>query len=141
MDEAVLDAAAPEVPEPDALGFNLAGPSADTARMGTQKLTPIRSTCDEDPALAEAVDAFVIGLGEWIDHLQDAHAEGDLTAVSEAARNHAAEAVRVGYPQLAETAGQVASSADAGDAEAARKSIGDLIELVQRIRLGHRSAA
>ena len=28
-----------------------------------------------------------------------------------------------------------------GDAEAARKSIGDLIELVQRIRLGHRSAA
>jgi hypothetical protein len=109
--------------------------------MGFQRLTPIRSTHEDDPELAAAIDNFVVGLGEWIDGLQDGHAAGALAAVAERASAHAAVAGRLGYPGLGEAASAVAASARAGDEEGSRKAIGDLTELVQRIRLGHRSAA
>jgi hypothetical protein len=109
--------------------------------MGFQRLAPIHSEREDDPELLEAIDAFVVGLGEWIDSLQDAQAAGDLWAASESARDQVVKAVRVGYPVLAAGAEKVAAAAQAGESEATRKAIGDLIELVQRIRLGHRSAA
>lgn len=109
--------------------------------MGFQRLTPIHSTHEEDEALRPAIDDFVVGLGEWIDELQDTHAAGDLVRVAAAAHPHAALAERLGYPALRDGATQVARCAEAGEDQPARKAIGDLIEIVQRIRLGHRSAA
>jgi len=109
--------------------------------MGFQRLTPIHSLHDEDPELAAEIDDFVVGLGEWIDALQDAHAAGDLSGVADRAAEQSERARRLGYPSLAEAAGEVVRGAEAGEAEASRKAIGDLIEIVQRVRLGHRSAA
>jgi hypothetical protein len=109
--------------------------------MGFQRLTPIRSAHEDDPELSAAIDAFVVGLGEWIDALQDGHAEGDLARVAERAGEHAELARRLGYPGLGEAALAVAFSARADDEEGSRKAIADLTEIVQRVRLGHRSAA
>lgn len=109
--------------------------------MEGQRLAPIHSICEDDPAVAEAIDAFVVGLGEWMDDLQDAHASGDLSAVGRSAQQHVGEAERLGYPTLAEGAEGVAQAAQQGELETTHKAISDLIEIVQRIRLGHRTAA
>ena len=114
---------------------------ADTEAMGFQRLTPIHSLHEESPELADSIDEFVVGLGEWIDGLQDSHAAQDLAEVEKRAEGHAERSDALGYPSLRDGAGAVAQAAHAGDLEAARKAIGDLIELVQRVRLGHRSAA
>ena len=109
--------------------------------MGFQRLAPIHSLHEESPELADAIDAFVLGLGEWIDGLQDSHAAGDLASVTKRAGRHAEKADALGYPSLCDGSRAVVSAAAAGEPETARKAIGDLIELVQRVRLGHRSAA
>jgi len=109
--------------------------------MGFQRLAPIHSLHEESPELADAIDAFVLGLGEWVDGLQDGCAAGDLVAVAERAGRHAEKAETLGYPSLRDGARAVAQAAGEGEPETARKAIGDLIELIQRIRLGHRSAA
>jgi hypothetical protein len=109
--------------------------------MGFQRLAPIHSLHEDDPALSESIDEFVVGLGEWVDSLQDAHAAADLAAVASRADEHARLAGSLGYPGLRDAAREIARAAGAGEAEDARKAIGDLIEIVQRVRLGHRSAA
>lgn len=109
--------------------------------MAPDRLAPIRSVHEDDPELAPSIDRFVVGLGEWIDTLQDACAAGDLKRVRDEANGQAVEAERLGYPVLAQGAAKVGVAAEQGESQATRKAIGDLIELVQRIRLGHRSAA
>ena len=109
--------------------------------MAGKRLSPIYSKHEDDPALGERIDAFVIGLGEWIDSLQDAHAEGAFARAAELARLHASEATAVGYPILQESAEALSASCDEQDEQAARKTIRDITELIQRIRLGHRTAA
>jgi hypothetical protein len=109
--------------------------------MGFQRLVPIYSLHEDDPELSGSIDDFVVGLGEWIDALQDAHATGDLASVATCAGEHALQAGTLGYPGLRDAASDIRRAAEAGEAEDARKAIGDLIEIVQRVRLGHRSAA
>ena len=109
--------------------------------MGYQRLAPIYSLHEDDPEFSEPIDDFVLGLGEWIDALQDAHAAGDFAAVCQRAGEHALASVTLGYPGLEDAARQVVRAAEAGEEESSRKAIGDLIEIVQRVRLGHRSAA
>jgi len=109
--------------------------------MGFQRLAPIHSLHEDDPELSESIDDFVVGLGEWIDALQDAHAAGDLEGVAARAGEHGRQAGTLGYPGLRDAAHEIRSAAESGEAETARKAIGDLIEIVQRVRLGHRSAA
>jgi hypothetical protein len=109
--------------------------------MGLQRLSPIHSDHEDDDALRERIDAFVLGLGEWVDALQDAHASGELSRVEGLAADHGREAHALGYPVLADATDEIVASCRASDAEAARKGIGDVTELIQRVRLGHRSAA
>jgi hypothetical protein len=106
-----------------------------------QRLTPIHSLRDDDPEVGDAIDEFVVGLGEWIDGLQDAHAAGDLAAVADLAAAQAERAEDLGYPSLGDASRDVMRSAGAGEDDASRKAISGLIEIVQRVRLGHRSAA
>jgi len=114
---------------------------ADTEAMGFQRLAPIHSLHEDDPELVDSIDDFVVGLGEWIDGLQDAYAAGDLATVALRAAEHARQAGTLGYPGLHDAARAIARAAEGGEAETSRKAIGDLIEIVQRVRLGHRSAA
>jgi hypothetical protein len=115
--------------------------------MGFQRLVPIYSLHEDDPELSGSRGGVGGGrragggLGEWIDALQDAHATGDLASVATCAGEHALQAGTLGYPGLRDAASDIRRAAEAGEAEDARKAIGDLIEIVQRVRLGHRSAA
>jgi len=109
--------------------------------MGIERPTVIHSVHEDDEALRPRIDRFVVGLGEWLDALQDAHAKEAISEVRELAVEHGRLAGELGYPGLVEAAADLEASCVAGDAEAARKTIAELTELVVRVRRGHRSAA
>jgi hypothetical protein len=101
---------------------------------------PIHSSRADDPALAEAIDAFAISLAQRVDHLQDAEAQGDLKALAAFARQLAQDAAGVGYEPLARRALEVEAAAAEEKAEDAHRSLVDLTEIARRVRLGHRGA-
>ncbi len=103
-------------------------------------LRPLYSARAEDPALSDAIDRFVLGLAEAVDHLQDAHGAGDTPGLDRLARELAAEADALGYAPLARLAQAVASSAAQEKHEEARCGLVELTEIAQRVRLGHRGA-
>ena len=104
-------------------------------------LKPIRSLREDDPAVEEALDAFILHLGERVDALQDAVLAGDDALLLEHAAGFRTEAERLGYPPLCEVLDAAREAVAGHDAEGARKAVADLTELVQRVRRGHRSAA
>ena len=107
---------------------------------GTDEDPPIHTTL-HDPDLQEVLDRFVVGLGERIDHLQDEEIAGDWRNLATLATALAADAVRFGYPPLAEAANAVEKACSAGNPEGIRKRLLELTEIGRRVRLGHRSAA
>lgn len=102
---------------------------------------PIRSLHEDDPELEDALDAFILGLGETLDDLQDAvmcQAWGQLITLTEAV---VASAQKLGYPALIEVLREIQIAAQNDDSEGARKSVGELTELAQLVRRGHHTAA
>lgn len=107
---------------------------------GQDKPRPIYSSLCEDPALQDAIDAFVVVLAERVDELQDCEARGDFPGLSERARGLQRESVRVGYEALASCAAAAAEAAGGRNGEETRKAVIELTEIAQRVRLGHRGA-
>ncbi len=101
---------------------------------------PIHSRFDDDPAHSDAIDAFVVALAERIDELQDTEAHGDWAALAQRADALAREAMRVGYPLLAESAGEAAVAARESNAELAYKALVELTDVARRVRQGHRGS-
>lgn len=101
---------------------------------------PIHSRLADDPAHADAVDAFVLGLAHRVDDLQDLEARGDYKALAEQAGSLGEDASRTGYPPLAEGAEEVRVAARSESAEATRKSLVELTDLARRVRQGHRGS-
>jgi hypothetical protein len=91
----------------------------------------LRSSREDDPAIELQIDAFVVGLGETVDALQDAEAAGQLDALRRQAEALATRTRELGYESLADAANPVA----------AHKAVADFTELSKRVRRGHRSAA
>jgi hypothetical protein len=108
---------------------------------GEQLPKPLLSTRAEEPEVEERIDAFVVGLGETVDALQDAEAAGDFALLRERALRLAADALPLGYAPMAEAAGRVAEACGQRAPELAHKAVADVTALAQRIRRGHRSAA
>lgn len=102
---------------------------------------PLRSLRAEDPSVEEEIDRFVVHLGERVDALQDAEAEGDLRALEKCARELARQAERLGYPPLTAAALDVVRGCREAAPEAAHKHVVEVTELAKRIRRGHHSAA
>lgn len=110
--------------------------------MGVEKPPkPLVSTRADDPELEERLDAFVVGLGERVDALQDAEAAGNHALLARLARDLANVAEELGYPPMGEVAMRVAAAGREGSPEATHKAVFELTELAQRIRRGHRSSA
>lgn len=109
--------------------------------MGAEELAgPIQSSKADDPTWTEAIDAFVLGLAEAIDHLQDAESQGRLREVARLAGELAEEAERVGYGALA-TAGRAAEgAARAEKLDETHTSLVMLTAITRRIRMGHRGS-
>jgi hypothetical protein len=100
---------------------------------------PIRALLFDDESQAR-LDAFVVGLGERIDAIQDAEHLGRLEEVGKSALEIASEAASLGLPPLAHAAERVAAICRSGDAVSARAEIVALTDVVRRVRLGHRCA-
>lgn len=101
---------------------------------------PIHSRLADDPAHAEAVDAFVLALAHRVDDLQDLEARGDFKALAEQARALGEEAGRTGYPPLEDSAEQVRGAAQEESAELTRKALVELTDVARRVRQGHRGS-
>ncbi|MCG8589727.1 MAG: hypothetical protein MJE66_10590 [Proteobacteria bacterium] len=80
-------------------------------------------------------------LSERVDSLQDAEANSDLDQVESLARDLGDRALRLGYPSLAEVAGQAAQACVEGKSETVRGALEELTEVARRVRQGHRGAA
>ena len=101
---------------------------------------PIHSSLEDDPAHAEAIEAFVVALAERVDALQDNEASGDwprlITNLGELARC----ADQVGYPELVQCAEEATRAARERHRELAHKALVVLTDVAQRIRRAHRGA-
>jgi hypothetical protein len=92
-----------------------------------------------DDALLARLDAFVVGLGEAIDGMQDAEHAGQLDEVAKRAADLAREATALGLPPLAQAAETVVAACRSGASHAPREAIVALTDVVRRVRMGHRS--
>jgi hypothetical protein len=102
---------------------------------------PIFSSRADDPELADAIERFVVALAERVDHLQDAEARREFDQLATLTRRLSDEAERLGFSYLASCAAVVESACLTEDGEAAHKSVVEITEVAQRIRLGHRGSA
>jgi hypothetical protein len=101
---------------------------------------PIYSRRADDPAWTDAIDAFVVGLAERIDYLQDAEGSGDFVRVASLSAALRHEAGEVGFEGLADCAAGVERATRAEKLDAAYARLVELTDIAQRIRLGHRGA-
>ncbi len=109
--------------------------------MGDRKpARPIYSSRADDPAFIDTIDAFVIGLAERIDHLQDADRQGELKQLADLAGALGTDSAAAGFESLAQAARGVAAICSEEDAEAAHGARIELTAIAQRIRLGHPGA-
>ena len=92
---------------------------------------PIYSVHDEDAALREPINDFVIGLAERVDRLQDLHSLADLSRLAELCGDLADEAGRLGYPLLASVATFASPCWSQCDAETFKLLPSDGHELLQ----------
>ena len=114
---------------------------ADDRRSMSERKPPIRSTQEDVPELAQAIDRFVIGLAERIDAIQDAELTSAHPEIARLAGLLASESDRLGYPGLALVSRNAISAASDGKRDALQDAVVELTELAQRIRQGHRGAA
>jgi hypothetical protein len=101
---------------------------------------PIHSKFEDDPSYAEAIEAFVVALAERVDALQDNEVSGDWPRLISGLGELANAAERVGYPQLAQCAAEVARGARERHAELTYKALVELTHVAQRVRRAHRGA-
>jgi hypothetical protein len=105
------------------------------------KERPIFSTRADDPELGDAIDGFVVGLAERVDHLQDAEARRDFDQLASLAQRLADDAERLGFSYLASCAAVIDGAGLEQDREAAHKSVVEITQIARRVRLGHRGSA
>ena len=101
---------------------------------------PIHSKFEDDPGRAGAIEAFVIGLAERVDALQDNELSGDWPRMIAGLTDLARVAEAAGYPDLVQSAGEVMRAAHERHGELAHKELVLLTEVASRIRRGHRGA-
>jgi hypothetical protein len=101
---------------------------------------PIFSRLVEDPAFGEAIDEFVVGVAERVDHLQDADSKGDLGELRRLAAQLVVDARAAGFDLLSDVAGAVEAACLDRAHKPAHDGVVALTELARRIRLGHRGA-
>jgi hypothetical protein len=102
---------------------------------------PIFSQHEHDPELRDAIDRFVVRLGERVDALQDAESARKLPELQLLAEDLCQRAERLGYPLLASLARTVARACGDDKPQLAQEALVELTEVSRRIRLGHRGAA
>jgi hypothetical protein len=101
----------------------------------------LRSSREGEPEVELQIDAFVVGLGETIDSLQDAEASGQRLLLRQLAEQLVLRCRTLGYESLADVAQEIAEASSEPHADGARKAVESFTDLSKRVRRGHRSAA
>ncbi len=109
--------------------------------MSNERLKPIFSSRGNDPSVSEIVDQLVIGLGERIDHLQDAESVQDFDQITVLAAALVKSARQAGFAQLARVAAALEAVSTRRDAATSHTRLVELTEIVHRVRLGHMGEA
>ncbi len=106
----------------------------------SERPLPLYSRLIDDPSSGEAIDEFVVGVAERVDHLQDADSRGDFAELGRLASELSAEARAVGFDLLADVARIVATACAERSKKPAHDGVVAVTDLACRIRLGHRGA-
>jgi hypothetical protein len=105
-----------------------------------EPLRPLFSSRADDPEAAASIEAFLVGLAERIDALQDAEGRGDFAQIARAVARLGADAHGAGYEGLAGVARELAEAADAEKSDEVHRRLVELTGLSVRVRMGHRGA-
>jgi hypothetical protein len=116
--------------------------------MGTRdEDAPILSAMAGDPEVRERLEAFVLGLGERVDQLQDLESQRDWKALAAEARRLGNEALALGFAPLGEAGAAVEQACALAQQRyvsrsdpAVREALVALTDVARRVRLGHRGA-
>jgi hypothetical protein len=115
--------------------------AADTVGVQeSERPLPMYSRLIDDPACSDAIDEFVVGVAERVDHLQDADSKGDLVLLARLASELALDAKSVGFDLLADVARNVEAASLEGSKKPAHDGVVAVTDLAFRVRLGHRGA-
>jgi hypothetical protein len=109
--------------------------------MRDKKDTPIYSARDDDCEAREKISAFVIGLAERVDLLQDVEGGEQFADLLKHASALALDAENFGFELLAEAALRVAEASQSCQTNGAQDAMIEVTVIARRIRLGHRGAA
>jgi len=109
--------------------------------MDENRRQPVYSTLGASSELEEEIHLFVVGLAEQVDILQDDESNSDFEALEERALMLAQDSDRMGYPELARLARKVAEACGEELKDAVQKSLIEVTEQAQLVRLGHRGSA
>ncbi len=101
---------------------------------------PILSSRSAEPEAAEQIEAFVVGLAERVDDLQDAEFKGDLEELATMAHTLGIAATELGFDLLAASASELERCCLPDSVEQIRETLIDLTEIAKRVRMGHRGS-
>jgi HPt (histidine-containing phosphotransfer) domain-containing protein len=101
---------------------------------------PILSSRSDEPEVTEAIEAFIVGLAERVDELQDAEFKGDLQDLAILAHKLGTIANELGFELLAASASDLERCCLKDGVDQVRDTLIDLTEIAKRVRMGHRGA-
>jgi len=102
---------------------------------------PITSNFSDDPRLQDEIDEFVYGISSRLDHVQEAEIEGDFGLCCKLMSDLAQVAETLGYALLFQKAQVVIKICADEDSEGLLEELCEMMHIVHRIKLGHRSTA
>ena len=101
---------------------------------------PILSSRSDEPAAAEQIEGFIVGLAERVDGLQDAEFKGDLSELAVMAHALETAARELGFDLLAGSASDLERCCRSDSLEQVRETLIDLTEIATQVRMGHRGS-
>ena len=101
---------------------------------------PILSSRADEPMVADDIEAFIVGLAERVDDLQDAEFKGDLEELATQSHKLGTIANELGFELLAASASDLERCCLSDSVEQVRDTLIDLTEIAKRVRAGHRGS-
>jgi hypothetical protein len=105
------------------------------------RLIPIVSSYSENPQFQERIDEFVYGVSSRLDDMQNAQIDGDFALCGKLMADLSHDAENLGFDPLFQVAQEVMQACEDEDDELLLQKLQEALVIVQRIKLGHRSAA
>ena len=106
-----------------------------------RRLVPIYTSLPDSSAVLERIDEFVYGISERMDHIQEAEIAKDLPLCAKLLVELGRDGENLGFEILHEAALAAAERCEKNDDYNLLEQLQEVMEIVQRIKRGHRSTA